>query len=174
MSFKSLILQKQEEIVEEWLKKTLELYPPESFNFLFATKDVFHNPVGNSYKKNLPNVFTSIINEDEKLLKDSLEEIIKIRAVQFEEMSEALYFFIILKNIIVQFFEKLSSKEAKTSELVEIFQKIDNAILKAGDVFLKDKELIYELKANEVKKRFEKVIDRLNQRLDEKHNSDNK
>lgn len=150
-------------ITEKWLRAVIDTYPVESGKFLFDNQNQFSNPLGYTISENLPEIFNELLEskEPERLYKP-LEAIIKIRAVQEYSPSEAVGFLYLLKQIIRDEFYHLDNPNKPFRSLLEFESKIDQAVSMAFDIYSGLKEKIYEIKANEVRDRFGKMVDRLN------------
>ena len=82
-----------------------------------------------------------------------LDEMIRIRALQNFSPSQALAFIFLLKNVIREELAEEIQKENLAAELQEVESRIDGLALLGFDVYTKRREKIYEIKADEAKRR---------------------
>jgi hypothetical protein len=137
-------------LVAKWLEKTLRIYPESSANYLSQQQDQFQNPVGYRLKEGLGILFDGLVQPGENMTAthNALEDILRLRAVQDVSASQAVGFVFGLKQIIrtevpaIHFPDEYSALELRIDELA----------LAAFDLFMKCREHIYELKANESKR----------------------
>jgi len=161
MDLIELIKEKKEEILNRWFDMIVESYPKETGRFLKTKKDRFSNPIGYIIKETITNIFDNLLKGNLKDIDKIVNEIVKIRAVQDFKPSEAVGFIFQLKYIIYEELEKLN-KPMLIDELREIEKFLDNIGLISFDIYMKCREKIYELKANEVRNWTYKVLEKAN------------
>lgn len=144
----ALLSEHKRPIVAKWLEWILKTYPDSAGNFLSQEGDPFRNPVGYTLKEGLSSVFDRLVQaEDVVAMKTVLDGIVRIRAVQDISASQALVFVFVLKRIIRA---ELSVDAARfPDELAALEFRIDEVALLAFDLFMKCREQIYEIRANE-------------------------
>ncbi|TAL67624.1 MAG: hypothetical protein EPN82_14325 [Bacteroidetes bacterium] len=164
MKFYEILEQRKSQITEKWLKQVIETYPDEAGKFLFENKNQFGNPIGYTFSKRLPEILDELIvpTEPQKMY-EAVEDIIKIRAVQDFTSSEAVGFLYVLKKIIRKEYHQDEKEPLLFREMLEFESRIDQAVSLAFDIYVGLKEKIYEIKAGEVKARYGKMVDRLNE-----------
>ncbi|MBW2568049.1 MAG: RsbRD N-terminal domain-containing protein [Deltaproteobacteria bacterium] len=151
MKLKELLEKRKSAIVKCWFDLAVEAYPSDTSQFLKKQKDPFANPVGATISQALKPLFDEILNKmDQKVIEACLDPIIRIRAVQpILSPSQATSFIFFLKKAI----RKNLTKELKDIEIINdllMFElKIDEVGLIAFDVFVKRREQIYKIKAND-------------------------
>jgi hypothetical protein len=135
-------------ISSDWLECVLETYPKESGRLLRLKGDRFRNPVGHALREGLPILVEEILGGmDRGRITAALDGIVRIRAVQDFTAGEAVSFVFLLRDVVRK---HLSGHEAG---LAIAEQRIDELALLAFDLFTKCREKIYEIKANELKRR---------------------
>ena len=82
-----------------------------------------------------------------------LDEIIRIRALQNFTPSQALAFIFLLKIVIREELAGEILKENLAAEILDLESRIDGLALLGFDVYTKRREKIYEIKADEAKRR---------------------
>ena len=169
-AFRNLLRDNRVAIVERWLDIVFTSYNPETAKFLRREKDKFSNPVGQTFARVLPVLFDLLV-EGEDLAKASsmLREVMKIRAVQDFMPSQAVGFFFGLKSAVRVEIEAKKLDADTLRQLLEFESRIDALGLAAFDAHLGCREKIYEIKATELKRRSERVLQKLNDRIAAKY-----
>jgi hypothetical protein len=157
-------------IVGKWSQLILDTYPPDTADFLQHEKDRFVNPVGYVISQELKTIFNELLGDiNLEKLSLSLDEFIKIRAVQDFSPSRAIGFIFLLKQAVL---EELADKIAgnPTSKgLLEFKSRIDKMALLAFDIYMGYRERIYEIKVSEAEAQREMAF----RMLDRIHTMDN-
>jgi len=153
MKLKALLSDKKAVILNRWFDDIVETYPAETTKFLKAQKNQFANPVGSTILQGVENIFDELLKGlDAERITLFLDNIIRIRAVQDFTPPQALAFIFSLKKIIREETAKGPLDTDISNELLELESKIDNLALISFDIYMKCREKIYEIKANEVKR----------------------
>jgi len=142
---------KKSALLERWFDIVLETYPHDSSGFLKNKKRQFANPVGYTISQGLEDLLDELLQErgmDVEKVSSVLEGIIRIRAVQDVTPSRALTFIFRLKNVLR---EELRSTTVPSEEIDALESRIDAMALISFDLFMKCREKIYDLKANELR-----------------------
>jgi hypothetical protein len=161
MSLNHLLTQKKNAIVKKWFASAIETYPADTAKFLKSQKDPFANPVGRTIYHGLEGLFDELLKEmDHKIIQSFLDPIIRIRAIQNFSPSQASGFIFFLKDAVRATLYKENPDEKLLNELLLFESKIDKLGLMAFDIYMKCREKIYELKANEMKNRTFKAFER--------------
>ena len=83
MMLRQLLLEKREAIARRWLEVVLATYPGDSGAVFGREKDPFANPVGHSLRAGTEGILDVLFDGgDVEGIRDSLHEVMKIRAVQ--------------------------------------------------------------------------------------------
>lgn len=165
-----ILIQKQDSILKRWLDMVLDTYPADTAKFLKRQKDQFQNPVGYTIAQSLKNIFKALVNgtNPDRLI-SSLDDIIRIRSVQNFTSAEAVAFIMQLKRVIRQeLTDEVPDKEI-LPELQVLENKIDELTLQAFDIYMKCREKIYQIRADETKKMSSKILERANMRHKHSH-----
>jgi hypothetical protein len=161
MELTNLLSDKKFAILERWLAHVLESLPYGSSNFIKTHNNRFTNPMGFTFKNELETIFDGLMGgaaiED---LSAPLDSIIRIRAVQDLLPSQALAFVFSLKRVVRDVLGSRST--ALAGELAEFDSTIDSMALFSFDIYMKCREKIYELKANETKNLTYRLLQRAN------------
>lgn len=150
MGLGKLLEQHESAIVKEWFEMATKTYAPDTSQFLKSQKDIFANPVGNSLLQGLKALYGQLPKAiDKKALKQILDPIIRIRAVQSFSPSQAVVFIFHLKHILrAKLYPKLI--KAQNPEAIEQLDvKLDQIGLLAFDIYMECREKVYQIRANE-------------------------
>ena len=152
MALIELLTQNKDSILQRWLKLISDTYPTEVSGFLNG-KDRFSNPVGYTISQEIDALYEELLQgrADSDKASASLDNIIKIRAIQDFSPQEAISFVFLLKKAITD--ELVSEIEKKESfgEWLNFESRIDKLASVAFDKYVKCREKIFELRVNEVK-----------------------
>jgi hypothetical protein len=163
MKLRELLLEKKSQIVKRWFDAIIENYPADSSNFLKNQRDRFQNPVGNTISEGIQNIFEEFLQDpDSEKIFPILNDIIKIKAVQNFPPSKALSFLFLLKKVIRKEADSEIRKRQLADELTEFEAQIDKLILLSFDIYMKCREKIYEIKADEVRRMTFRLLQRAN------------
>jgi hypothetical protein len=151
-TLEELLLQKKPHLLKRWLDLILETYPLDSQRFLKHQKNQFLNPVGSSISKEIETLFVQLIQGmNLGVVSASLERIIKIRAIQDFSPSKAISFIYLLKKLIREEVLPGTADHHLTQQLLVFESRLDEMALLAFDIYIKAREKVYELRANEAK-----------------------
>jgi len=154
MQLSTLLSQKKAAILGRWLAMIYDSYPPETAIFLRKEKNRFDNPAGYRISEGLEGLYGALLQEMERdQVLTCLDEIIRIRALQNFTPSQALAFIFLLKIVIREELAEEIRKENLAAELLDLESRIDGLALLGFDVYTKRREKIYEIKADEAKRR---------------------
>ncbi len=162
MKINDLLVEKKPEILQRWFDSILSTYPSDTLNFLKGRKNPFADSIaGQTIFEGLKGIFDELIGEaDAGRINSYLDNIIRVRAIQEFKPSQAVGFIAQLKNIIRAELADEIQEHRNFEELLWLESKIDNYILIAFDIYVKCREKIYELKANEMKNWTYRVVKR--------------
>ncbi len=153
INLKNQLLEKKTAILKKWFDAVADTYPDNTSSFLKKKKAQFTNPVGYNLAEGLEGLFEALL---QGVILDKvsvfLDSIVRIRAIQEFTASEAVAFIFQLKKIVRQ---ELGSEVLQQQKMVEELAAFDAAIddlaLFSFDIYMKCREKIYELKANEAR-----------------------
>ena len=162
MSLNNLLEQNKGTIVKKWVASAIDTYPADTSIFMKRQKDPFANPVGNTLSVNLGPLFDELLNEmDYETITSHLDPILRVRAVQpILSTSQSTGFIFLLKKVIRESLKKELSDKDISKELLYFESKIDELTLIAFDVYLKCREKVYDIKANEERNRTFRAFER--------------
>ena len=153
MELKKILQEKKTTIVKKWFDAVAETYPDDTSRFIKKQKAQFTNPVGYTISEGLEHLFDALL---QGMLQDKvsafLDSIIRIRAIQDFTPSEAVAFIFRLKKVIRQELgDDILKQQGMSEALATCDSAIDDLALYAFDIYMKCREKIYELKANEAR-----------------------
>jgi len=162
MRLNNLLERNKDDIVKQWLFSVIDTYPADTSKFMKGQKDPFANPVGNTISVNLGPLFDELLNEmDYESITSYLYPILRVRAVQpILSTSQSTGFIFLLKKVIRESLKKELSDKDILKELLHFESKIDELTLIAFDVYLKCREKVFEIKANEERNRTFRAFER--------------
>ncbi|OHB72521.1 MAG: hypothetical protein A2V70_00955 [Planctomycetes bacterium RBG_13_63_9] len=176
MTLGELLPEHQDAIVQRWLDDVLATYSENAFAVFKRQKDPFTNPVGHNLRVATRAIFEALLRAvdggmdgsdggmDTEGIRPSLDEVMKIRAVQEFSASEAVGFVFRLKEAVRAELADVAGDPRLGSELVKLERRIDRIALAAFDVFVECRERMCELRINEAKRRVPWVVAKINQR----------
>lgn len=153
MKLNKFLLERKTAILKEWFDAVAETYPNETSSFLKKQKAQFTNPVGYTLSEGLEHLFDALL---QGMLPDDvsrfLDSIVRLRAIQEFAPSEAVMFIFRLKKVVRQELgNELLQQQGIVEELATFESTVDDLALYAFDLYVKCREKIFELKANEAK-----------------------
>ncbi|HEC96678.1 MAG TPA: hypothetical protein ENI58_00730 [Nitrospirae bacterium] len=165
MELKGLLIEKKAAILSKWFDLILESYPSDTSTFLKKQKNQFANPVGHTISEGIEGLFDGLlkeVNSDSDGVSPFLDNIIRVRAIQDFTPSEAIGFIFLLKKVIRESLQREIREHQMYDELLRLESRIDDLVRSAFNVYMKCREQVYELKANEVKKMTFRLLQRAN------------
>ncbi len=153
INFKKQLTEKKSAILKKWFDAVADTYPEDTSGFLKKKKAQFTNPVGYNLAEGLEGLFDALL---QGMIPDTvsvfLDSIVRIRAIQDFTPSEAVSFIFQLKKIVRQ---ELGSEALQQQRMVEELAAfdaaVDDLVLFSFDIYMKCREKIYEIKANEAR-----------------------
>ncbi|MDH4027704.1 MAG: RsbRD N-terminal domain-containing protein [Nitrospirota bacterium] len=155
---------KKPEILKSWFDLIAGTYPSDTAVFLTTQKNRFHNPVGHTISEGIEDLFDELVRGiDPDRAAKSLDNIIRIRALQKFSPSQALSFIFLLKTVIRKEIADDVRKHQLFEELMTLESSIDELANISFDIYMKCREKLYELKANEVRNLTSRLLKRVNE-----------
>ncbi|MCP3944830.1 MAG: hypothetical protein GY710_25585 [Desulfobacteraceae bacterium] len=153
MNIKQTLKENKSLFLKKWFQATIETYPKDSARILGKDANRFDNPVGAITRESLENILDLITDKySEESLEKALDPIIRIRAVQAFNASEAVSFVFALK--------KIGQGILDDSHQRQFDPMVDQIALASFNKFMKCKEEIFLLKATESKRRVHRAFER--------------
>jgi len=145
-------------VLEKWFGSIAATYPRVTATFLVRARDRFANPVGHSISRSIGPIYDQIVADmDEEVLRNALDDVLRVRSVQDFEPSVAVGFIFGLKSAIR---EAMATTEQASAALAEIDSRIDRVALLAFDIYTGCRERLHEIRANEIRARSLRLLQR--------------
>ena len=145
---------KKSAIIRAWLARAFQTYPGNTSRFLAQENDPFRNPVGHTLKAAFPVLLDELLGEmNASRITPVLDGVVRIRAVQDFTAGQAVAFVFLLKKVLREELRSEIQSDREGEGLAAIEGRIDEMALLAFDLFMKCRERIYEIKANEARRR---------------------
>ena len=158
----NLLNQHRNKILQRWLDLIFASFPAKGHEFLRLEANQFHNPIGHTLRTETAVLLQGVIHgappED---LAQSLERIVKIRAVQDCLPSEATAFVFHLKTAIRETVQEHLNQGGIAAELTALESAIDRLARDAFDHYMLCKQKIFEIGARAEKMQVAKLLERL-------------
>jgi len=163
MKLADLLRQKRDTIVDQWFDSVARSYPADTSRYLKDQADQFQNPVGHTLRNRLPVLLAALLGDaDEAGLAEAVEDIVRIRTVQSDVPSQAVSFVFLLKNVVRRELGNRLEDPTICDELREFESTVDGLALIVFDQLVVCKEKIYEIRAQEIRRRSAKLIEQVN------------
>ncbi len=162
MGLYELLAESESAITKKWFDKVVETYPPDTARFLKKQKDPFANPVGSTTFKGLQTLFRELLKEktDEDRIKEAIDPIIRIRAVQTNlSTGTSVGFPYFLKTLVRDYLAR-EKDDSMIRELMEFELKIDKMAILAFEIYVACRETVFQLKTNLERERIYKAFSR--------------
>ncbi|MEA1968159.1 MAG: RsbRD N-terminal domain-containing protein [Thermodesulfobacteriota bacterium] len=159
MDFNQKLEKNKKKIIDLWFEAVIRTYPEETARILVKSKNRFDNPVGCATMQSVEDTFNLLTEKndftketDMDRLESALDPVVRIRAVQsMFSAQKAVGFVFTLKKIVKE----------ETGTWNESFDsKVDQTALAAFNRFMKCREDIFLIRANESKKRVHHAFER--------------
>jgi RsbT co-antagonist protein rsbRD N-terminal domain len=161
MSLPKQLARKKAAITKKWVELVINSYPAETARFLQRQSDPFANPVGQTTKHGLQSLIDILLGDlSPDQVEGALDPIIRIRAIQDFTPGRAVRFVFDLKHIIRAVCADDIGDAQGIREIVALEKQIDEMGFTAFDIYMRCREKIYDLKANEIKDRTFKAFAR--------------
>ena len=156
-----LLSERKVSLTERWQQRLFESYPAETATFLKKEKDRFGNPVGQRLSQGLRELVQAFLAEmDRDQVLAGLDEILRIRAIQDFTPSQALAFIFLLKNVIREELAPELTSGQYSQELQELEARIDGLALLGFDVYTQRRELLNQVRVDEIRSRVSGLLRR--------------
>jgi len=149
MSLEEILQEKRQAIKDRWLDLVLADYSPDTAKFLKRQKDHFANPVGHTLIQGLDILVDALIDEREAAeVDDTLEDVIRIRAVQEMPPSVGVGFLQTLKRAV-----ELEAGKALDAAALRTFDlRVDGMALRAFDLYMDCRAKIFEIRLDSLRR----------------------
>ena len=155
--------QNKDDILKNWRNAIFAAYSDNTAKIMKKENDRFANPIGYAISDGTAKIYDELIGDfDEEKLRKALDSIIRIRSVQDFSASTAVSFITQLKKTIIDQLMSINNS-LSTDELIELDSKIEKLTMMAFDIYVECREKLYEIKANSVRMRSYKLLEKAGQ-----------
>jgi hypothetical protein len=162
MTLKDLLAAKKEEILQRWLNRILEDYPPDTQTFFRQNKSPYSNPIGFTLLKGMQGVIDQIsrpLSAEEA--RSILEPVMKVRAVENLPHCQKEKFILPLGEIVSEIVREEKRKDLISDQgWIELNSRIRWLVLLSMDLYSECREKVNRLRMKEGGKKARAVQDR--------------
>jgi hypothetical protein len=152
MKLEKLLSQHKTALIKRWFDEVVRTYPVNTAKFLKQQKDPFANPVGRTTLNGLEALFDVLATGmDREAINSFLDPIIRIRAIQDFTPTQATSFILFLKQIIRETLGKEFQDPQVMTAFMDFESRIDELCLMSFDIYVKCREKLYQIQANEMR-----------------------
>ncbi|MBF0520458.1 MAG: RsbRD N-terminal domain-containing protein, partial [Nitrospirae bacterium] len=153
MNLHDILVKERNNLLNGWFTLIIQTYPPESKAFLEKKNEPFSNPIGHSILVSIEGVLEELLNNmvQERIIV-LLNDMIRVRAVQDCNPSEAISFIFLLKQALRSVTKSYIKGDQLVKEISAFEDTIDKLSLISFDIFMKCREDIFNLRVNEMKR----------------------
>jgi hypothetical protein len=163
MTLEDLLTKNRAPILDKWFQIVLKAYPADTRGFLKKQRNRFANPVGRTISEGMEALFEELLHgADPAKISNFLDNIMKIRAVQDLSPSKAVGFIPHLKNVVREVLGDQIGQRRMFESLLEFESRVDDMTLLAFESYMKCREKLYEIKANELRRRTAGLLKKTN------------
>lgn len=164
MKLQDVLTEKRSEIAAKWLQAMLDSYPAEASRFLKREKDQFANPVGHTIHSAVEAILDHLLGDaDIEAILQSLDAVIRIKAVQDFSPAGAVDFLFQLKQVVrEEAWDQIRENRISVESLLEFESRIDNLVLHGFNLYMKCREKIYDIRVSQVQNRAFQLLKRAN------------
>lgn len=161
MVLKSLLSEHKTTISKAWFESVVAQYPMETSAFLKGQQDPFANPVGTSLKSCLDGLVDELVGgANRENVTSLIDPIVRVRAVQDFTPSQAVGFILSLKPIIRKIVGKHKPALLSDAVMTALEDEIDVLMLLAFEMYVRCRERLFDIKANQEKSKVYKAFKR--------------
>lgn len=153
MAVLDLLREQRSTLKEKWRDSIFRTYPLDTVGFLRSTGNEFTNPVGHRTTHAINGIIDELLAEtmDMDVVKEYIDDIVRIRAIQGFTPAGAVGVFFLLKALVREVLLKKLKEAAVASELLLFETKLDSLALVAFDIYGQCRETLFEQRVLEVK-----------------------
>lgn len=158
-----LLKQRGDAIVKRWVDSIIASYPADTAHLLRNQRDQILNPVGHTIRIETVALYKALLEgADETALAESMDNLVKIRAVQDYAPRQAMAFVFLLKTAVRQELQGELTRNGYFPELLEFESRVDGLALLLFDRYMMCKQRMFEIRAIEARMRSAKLIEQVN------------
>jgi hypothetical protein len=147
MTLKDFLAEKKTIILDRWLDRILEDYPPHSQAFFRENKSPYSNPVGFTLRGGMEGIMDQILRpmqvEDARAI---LEPVMKVRAVENLPPARGLRFILPLREVLCEIMREEERKDLWDQEWTELNSRIIRLAFLGMNLYSECREKVNRLK----------------------------
>ena len=154
MTLKDLLAEKKEIILQRWLNRVLEAYPPDTRRFFRENKSPYSNPVGFTLRKGMEGIIAQVLHPlSEEHARAILEPVMKVRAVENLPPSRGVDFILSLREVLSEIVREEKRKDFLGQEWLDLNSRINRLALLGMNLYSECREKVNQLRIKEWEKR---------------------
>jgi hypothetical protein len=160
MDFVSHLRSRRGTAIARWRELIVGTYPKEAGKFLFGKKDRFANPVGYTIDTCVEELYDGLL--DGKPAHDqrqTLDEVVRIRAVQDFSPSEGLRFVFLLKTVLREQVTDDMAASDYWPQLARLERAVDELAMAAFDSYTACREQIASIRHSSLQRRTHHLLE---------------
>lgn len=154
MVLRDFLEEKKEIILDRWLDRILEDYPPEARSFFRKNKSLFSNPIGVTLRKGMEGILDQILRplrvEEARVI---LEPVMKVRAVEKLPPDQGMRFILPLGEVVSEIMREENRKNLSAQGWIEFHSRINWFALLGRNLYSECREKVNQLRVKESGKR---------------------
>jgi hypothetical protein len=154
MTLKDLLAAKRAIILQRWLDRILEDYPPDTQTFFRENKSPYSNPIGFTLRKGMEEIIDQILRplsvEEARAI---LEPVMKVRAVENLPPSRGVGFILPLREIVSEIVREEKRKDLLAQEWLDLNSRINRLALLGMNLYSECREKVNLLRIKGWEKR---------------------
>jgi len=150
MTLKDLLAAKKTIILDRWLDRVLEDYPPDTQRFFRESKGPYSNPIGYTLRRGMEGIIDQVlrpvsIEEDRAIL----GPVMKIRAVENLPPSQGARFILPLREVLSDIVKEEMRRDLVGQEWLDLNSRINQLALLGINLYSECREKVNQLRTRE-------------------------
>jgi hypothetical protein len=149
MTLKDLLAEKKTIILDRWLDRVLEVYPPATQPFFRDNRSPYSNPVGFTLRKGMEEIIDQVLRPaGMEEVRAILEPVMKVRAVE-NLPSQGIGFILPLREILSEIVREEKRKDFSGQEWIDLNSRISQLALLGINLYSECRQKVNQLKIRE-------------------------
>lgn len=154
-------------VLARWLDLVLDTYAPDTAALWKKNKDPFANPVRANLETGMRGVIEGLLAAgdgplDAAVFAPHLDTMVRVRAVQDFSPSQAVAFIFLLKKVVREALWPCLAEPRDFVELLALESALDMLAQFSFDIYGRCRESLAQLRVNQVKKQYDRLLKRAN------------
>lgn len=156
----------QKAVLDRWFDLVMDTYAENTAVLWKKKDDPFANPVRHKFETGMRGIVVGLASggqiPDAAVFTPLLDEIVRVRAVQDYTPSQATAFIFLLKKAVRETLWPHVMEHDLLVELLALESAIDVLALLSFDIYCQCREKLAELRINQIKKQYDRLLKRAN------------